>query len=958
MDIIKTLLSASLSAILPEWWVPVNPPEKPTSLSAFAQEVCSRLQYEIQILPKEHGKHTPRVLLQRNLADFQANLMTLGDALDDGAAKRTRKALYMLEHLCQWPNSYYQVGATDSGDFSPSWYPSLNMLLTSKEYVREPLRKFFSDFKRKATKQFWTRLSASLDAAGIQDSESTLRGPGRSELRERRNTIETCQDKKDFIDSLHKSLAKYCQCRCEPACDFMAANIRLNCNDKSPHRTDNISKFNLLFQDLHSIQNSQSSCYWRDIEISVCVATATTVTIQENSDDKKPIEYDDPSEESDADGSYYSTIESLELLDELKLCQIITEARESQLQVQLIHSKGELRLKKKCFPLRRFLTNVPSTPLAELLHYSKLTDRNKAILSYLLVESVWQYYDCGWENWSTETVQFMSQRARLNDSSEVVYVNQPFLHAKFDKRMIEETINGLNTANKGSVKRGELDKSQPAVTLSSNSTLFHKYPKLLALGIMLLEIQLGRKLESFETPDIYEKDPSIARHRLASAILEDEFLWPPENAWIVIKEIIEMCIDNRKAKAILKGDTREVRQKIYEQIVVPLRVFILEAWKQKDIEDVDPVTIEKAWKPKGIEDVNPVRFEKATISGNGVAQGRYCRDNEESLLGQLVNSGSTAKSRDKYTIGWVCALPKEQTAAIAMLDEVHPHLQTPRNDPNHYTLGSISGHNVVITCLPKGQTGTNSAAIVATRMNSTFPRIKLSLMVGIGGGMPPNVRLGDVVVSTPIGQFPGVFQWDMGKSKENSTFERTGALNNPPTSFLTALANLETYHEMNEPQMFQYLEQLRVKWPKLAPKYLRSGLLKDVLFEANYNHVNGNYADGEDEEGDQGSCNLCDKSKIVKRKPRDARVHYGLIASGNQVIKDAMFRDQLNKDLGGQVLCVEMEAAGLMNNFPCVVIRGICDYADSHKNKQWQEHAAAVAAAYAKELLQYVQLDD
>jgi nucleoside phosphorylase len=49
-----------------------------------------------------------------------------------------------------------------------------------------------------------------------------------------------------------------------------------------------------------------------------------------------------------------------------------------------------------------------------------------------------------------------------------------------------------------------------------------------------------------------------------------------------------------------------------------------------------------------------------------------------------------------------------------------------------------------------------------------------------------------------------------------------------------------------------------------------------------------------------------------------------------------------------------MEAAGLMDNFPCLVIRGICDYADSHKNKQWQGYAAATAAAYAKELLSMI----
>jgi nucleoside phosphorylase len=46
-----------------------------------------------------------------------------------------------------------------------------------------------------------------------------------------------------------------------------------------------------------------------------------------------------------------------------------------------------------------------------------------------------------------------------------------------------------------------------------------------------------------------------------------------------------------------------------------------------------------------------------------------------------------------------------------------------------------------------------------------------------------------------------------------------------------------------------------------------------------------------------------------------------------------------------------MEAAGIMNRMPCLVVRGICDYCDSHKNKYWQEYAAMTAAAYTKELL-------
>ena len=217
-----------------------------------------------------------------------------------------------------------------------------------------------------------------------------------------------------------------------------------------------------------------------------------------------------------------------------------------------------------------------------------------------------------------------------------------------------------------------------------------------------------------------------------------------------------------------------------------------------------------------------------------------------------------------------------------------------------------------------------------------------------------------MVVSTPVNQFPGVVQWDLGKAKGDN-FERTGALNNPPTSLLTALTKLETKHELTEPKIPEYLEKMKEKWPRLAPNYLKSDALEDVLFKADYDHVNESTTNSHqiapdvyDEDEEEKGCRYCDMTQTVKRNPREMRVHYGLIASGSQVIEDATFRDRLNKNLSGHVLCVEMEAAGLMNNFPCIVIRGICDYADPHKKKNWQKHAAAVAAAFAKELLEYV----
>ena len=53
-------------------------------------------------------------------------------------------------------------------------------------------------------------------------------------------------------------------------------------------------------------------------------------------------------------------------------------------------------------------------------------------------------------------------------------------------------------------------------------------------------------------------------------------------------------------------------------------------------------------------------------------------------------------------------------------------------------------------------------------------------------------------------------------------------------------------------------------------------------------------------------------------------------------------------------LCFEMEAAGVLNNLPCLVIQGVRDYADGHKTLGWQRYAAMTAAAHAKEILRFV----
>ena len=302
-------------------------------------------------------------------------------------------------------------------------------------------------------------------------------------------------------------------------------------------------------------------------------------------------------------------------------------------------------------------------------------------------------------------------------------------------------------------------------------------------------------------------------------------------------------------------------------------------------------------------------------------------------------SSRTLNHRD-YSVGWVCALPKELAAATVMLDKRHPELPQSPSDPNVYTLGSIGDHNIAIVCLPKGDIGNNPAATAATRMTNTFPSIKFWLMVGIGGGVPPKVRLGDIVVSTPVYEYPGVVQWDLGMAQDDS-YRRIGSLDKPPEVLRSAITKLEAHHEIHGSNtgMLSLLEELRSNNQGFASSYLQSETLQDNLFRADYSHVRKRKRvdndifdeeetmEEEDKEDSALCCQYCDRTKTIKRNPRKTKIkiHYGVVASGNSVIKDARQREEINRQrTGGHALCFEMEAAGIANSHPCLVIRGIC----------------------------------
>ncbi|KAK2788362.1 hypothetical protein FQN52_006686 [Onygenales sp. PD_12] len=301
-------------------------------------------------------------------------------------------------------------------------------------------------------------------------------------------------------------------------------------------------------------------------------------------------------------------------------------------------------------------------------------------------------------------------------------------------------------------------------------------------------------------------------------------------------------------------------------------------------------------------------------------------------------------THDDYQIGWMCAIFSEMAAARSMLDAIHPDLPNRRDDRNSYLLGNIGPHNIAIACLPAGVYGTTSATSVAIQMRSSFRRIRFCLMVGVGGGAPRpgiDIRLGDVVVSQPTPGYGGVIPYDHGKAVTESQLVPTGTLNKPPEVLLIAVSRLRATHALEESRIQTFYNEAIERYPRWGEIARYPGKDEDKLFMPEYSHT-----------GSETDCEQCDGSRVHQRPSRSenqTRIFYGLIASANQIMRNAGKRDKLARDYG--ILCFEMEAAGLMDIFPCLIIRGICDYSDSHKNKQWQGYAAMTAAAYAKELL-------
>jgi nucleoside phosphorylase len=327
---------------------------------------------------------------------------------------------------------------------------------------------------------------------------------------------------------------------------------------------------------------------------------------------------------------------------------------------------------------------------------------------------------------------------------------------------------------------------------------------------------------------------------------------------------------------------------------------------------------------------------------------------------------------DGFEVAILCALKLESDAVEALMtdfdDEQGKKYGQAVGDCNAYTIGTLGGVPVVLA-YPQS-IGSLSAAAVANDLRHSFKNIKLGLVVGVAGGAPQtherdNIYLGDVIIST------AVIQYDLGRQYADG-FRRKN--------------DVENTLGRNQPQLAHFLRKMsglrsKTKLTDKTNEYLSVGVIApdhDHLYVSDYRHKHHDPQrcktcskcvapdDPVCSAAERSSCQElgCDTERLMRNDDSaqtrytrsgalSVNVHFGIVASANTVLKCGLHRDRLIED--EKVIGFEMEGAGTWDQFPTVVLKGVCDYADSHKHKGWQKYAAATAASCAKALLEVWQ---
>lgn len=580
----------------------------------------------------------------------------------------------------------------------------------------------------------------------------------------------------------------------------------------------------------------------------------------------------------------------------------------------------------------------------------------------------------------------------------------------FDADITSKRIYFLDTSKSGPTKEFPYLAFGSKLPATADPYSFRMgHPALLSFAKLLLEIDFGQSVELDISP--YNNQNQATWAKLVSYVdrLEedrsDSYLQAIRGCLHVHRKIAEKL---RSRDLDGKGADLRIRKMLYKEVVHKLELGLAEsiprpAHKRQRSESPPPSDrrdgsqapyswemttrslepqrlAHKRRRTPELQKSSSYSESKLSFRGSNSSLSDY----DTTERGVSIDS-YRPNSREGFQIALICALRVEFDAVEALFDDYYEqdfsYSKAP-GDPNAYTTGKMCGHDVVLAFMP-GMGKVNSAS-VAAGFRASFPGIKLGIVVGICGGVPlgtddeKEVLLGDVIISTALVQFDFGRQYANKAVKRDTLQDNLGRPNAEIRAFLAKLSGSRGRKTLRD-KTSSHLEELCEKEGFQKSSY--PGADNDRLYSPAYRHKHqdpdacdicanceGPY-DDVCEAALESSCEelFCQGGELVFRarvekasgpdtptneELKEARkpvIHFGVIVSGDSVMKSGHHRDEIASR--EKAIAFEMEGAGVWDSFPTVVIKSVCDYADSHKSKKWQRYAAATAAACMKAFL-------
>ncbi|KAL6832171.1 hypothetical protein V8C40DRAFT_238029 [Trichoderma camerunense] len=498
------------------------------SWASFAFDVAQRLQETTRIISKESCRKAFYSMLTAELVHIQNCFEDPGDTLCSPVGEhRLLELLGRMDRLCQITAST----GPPSGRVELSnsrQYPNLAEILADNKFAENFIRSLTADSQAKTRVELITILKE------FGEVKKTAPGPELSEL-QGPHKISDEGDDRAYIQALYSALASHCRCPGQASRADITTNLLLNCRGASERRHDSAS-FRLFFLDHPHQHGNDGSCQWQDAQ--VCVFR------------KREVRF-----ETDQLGSCGTSFGKLISMG--TFCKLISTRKLTQMKLD-VSEEGLVLKGNGIFP-RDFLLQVSSVSLATLLKIAKISRKMKLLLSYFLARAVWQFYDSDWmrRKWTKDVVHFMVERQPT--MPKVISINKPFLSTRFDE-------------------------FEPTKDDDDDFYRSHPFPKILALGIMLIEIELGISIEDYWLPECLQPDgqPTVnADHVAALEAFNKTELWDQMETFGAFKDVIGACLTPDDFTPY-QDNTNGIRDVLEKRIVHPIQELYQRAWEDPD----------------------------------------------------------------------------------------------------------------------------------------------------------------------------------------------------------------------------------------------------------------------------------------------------------------------------------------------------------------------------------------